>query len=116
MKNNFLPRDKYIQFIHMKKDGVATFSKKLSELIKQRGLSVSQTATRVGMNKTTLHNYCNGVVPRNLESLIKLADFFEISLDHLLNGNEFGGKDVPNILIGDYVVSIRPVKKNNGPA
>ena len=68
----------------MKKSKEIAISKNLNRLMKNKGLTISGTAKKVGMNKATLHNYCNGVVPRNLITLNKLAEFFGISLSELV--------------------------------
>jgi len=61
-----------------------SLAKNLKSLMDERGLSVSATAKSIGMNKTTLHNYCNGVIPRNLVALNNLAQFFGVSFSDLI--------------------------------
>lgn len=58
--------------------------KNLQTMMKERGLSVATLARIIGMNKSTLHNYYNGVIPRNIESLKKLSEYFGIPIDKLL--------------------------------
>jgi len=92
------------------------FSQNVKTLILKKGLSVSQAALSIGMNKTTLHNYCNGVAPRNLESLRRLAKLLEVSVDHLLGEPEKSSAIKIETLTGDYIVSIRPIQRDHGSA
>ena len=102
-----LPDDK-----NMKTPTPFRLAENLSRLLKKKGLSVSQVAMAIEMNKSTLHNYCNGVVPRNIQTLIKIADFFDISLTELL----FGPQVTPEALLraaileGTYELVIRRSK------
>lgn len=56
----------------------------LKALLKKEELSLHKVASKVQINKSSLHNYLNGVVPQGLYSLIKLSHFFNISLDELI--------------------------------
>lgn len=38
----------------------------LKKILATKKLTVTDTAKKVRMHKSTLHGYCNGVVPRNL--------------------------------------------------
>lgn len=96
-------------------------SQQLSKMIKDRGLSISQAALRVGMNKSTLHNYCNGILPRNIDSLLRLAQFLDTTLDQLLlEPQDETDKALPpqcnqsEFIAGEYIVSIRKVRGKNG--
>jgi transcriptional regulator with XRE-family HTH domain len=81
----------------------------LSRLMKKKKVTISQTALSVEMNKSTLHNYCNGVVPRNILSLKKLADFFDVPLSELLFGPQSNPESILRaaILEGTYELIIR---------
>ncbi len=52
--------------------------------MKRKSLTITEVANSVGMNKSTLHNYCNGVVPRNIITLKKLADFLGVPFSDLM--------------------------------
>ncbi len=81
----------------------------LNRLMKKRKVTMSQTALSIEMNKSTLHNYCNGVIPRNVMTLKKLADYFEVGLTELM----FGPQTNPETLLkaalleGTYELIIR---------
>ena len=58
--------------------------KNLSRLIKENGTSLHQLSARLRINKSSLHNYLNGIRPQGLIALIKICDYFEVSLDQLV--------------------------------
>ena len=93
----------------MNTNGTIKLAENLNRLMKRKNLSLSQTAEAIQMNKSTLHNYLNGVVPRNVLTLKKLADFFQIGLTDLL----FGPQITPeaflraSLLEGTYELVIR---------
>lgn len=59
-------------------------AKNLNFLAETRNLTVSNIANQVDMNTSTLHNYFNGVVPRNIIALKRIADLFEVTIDELI--------------------------------
>lgn len=65
-----------------------SFHKHLSQLIRTSGKSQSTVAKHLGINKSVLHNWCNGVQPSGLEGLSKLAEYFGVSLEELLTGRK----------------------------
>lgn len=83
----------------------------LSRLMSSKNLTVTSAARKVGMNKSTLHNYCNGVIPRNLPKIKELADLLEVSLSELLFGQdaELGNINLPDGIEGKFEVTIRRV-------
>lgn len=60
----------------------------LKRMMAAKNLSVTAAARKIGMNKSTLHGYCNGAIPRNLQKLKELADLFEVSLVELIFAHE----------------------------
>ncbi len=88
----------------------------LNQLINQKSLSITMIAREVGMNKSTLHNYCNGVIPRNILSLKKLANFLDISLNDLIFENNLALKTATSSTDVDknsYVMKIYRKKKTD---
>lgn len=75
----------------------------LKRIFAEKDLKVTGTARKVGMHKSTLHGYCNGVVPRNLIQLRNLADFLGISLGELL----FGGAESVVAATNEFAVEGR---------
>lgn len=78
----------------------------LKELRLEHGLKRSELAREIGINSNTLANYEKGARQANYETLIAIADYFNVTLDELLEREEkpdlpraFGGN--PARLNGD---------------
>jgi len=97
---------------HMEINYPIKLAENLNRLMNKRRMTISQTASAVGMNKSTLHNYLNGVVPRNIVTLKKLADLFDLTLSELMFGPEYARESVVRgiILEGVYELVIRRTK------
>lgn len=85
----------------------------LNRLMASQKLTVTSAARKVGMNKSTLHNYCNGVIPRNLPKIKELADLLEVSLSELIFGHESESTNVnlSDGIEGKFEVTIRRVDR-----
>lgn len=59
------------------------FSERLRELRKDKGLTQKQLAEAIGAHERGIRFYESGRLP-DVPSLIKLADFFDVSLDFLV--------------------------------
>lgn len=57
---------------------------RLKELRKKRGLSQLQLAMALDMNQNSVSRYESGVREADYATLIRLADFFDVSIDYLL--------------------------------
>ena len=57
---------------------------RLKEIRKQRGISQLKLAFDLNMNQNTISRYENMEREADYETLIKFADYFNISLDYLL--------------------------------
>ena len=64
------------------------FGKKLFELRKQKGISQEELADKLNISRQTLSKWELGNSTPDMEKLILLSDYFEISLDELVFGNE----------------------------
>jgi len=101
----------------MKSDNEKLFlSQNLQWLIKTQSLTQARVARKIGMNSSTLHGYCNGVIPRHVEGLFRLAQHFNRSLDSLLStdlskADDLQVTDSKNLktIEGRYEVTIRLV-------
>ncbi len=63
-------------------------SKKIKDLREARGLSTEELADRLGFAKSTVWAYESGKKQVSVVHLERLADFFEISVDSLLDRND----------------------------
>ncbi len=57
---------------------------KLKELRQKLNLSQSEVAKKLGMPQTTFYYYEAGRNDPSIETLIKIADFFNVSIDELV--------------------------------
>ncbi len=64
------------------------FSEKMRELRKLRNLSQKMVATQLHVGQTTIANYENGIRQPDLEKLVQIAEFYNVSVDVLLGREE----------------------------
>ena len=62
----------------------ANFAKNLKYLRKKKNISMKELADKVGLSRSALSNYENGNRLPEFESMIKLALYFECSIDELV--------------------------------
>lgn len=60
---------------------------KLRELRVSNNLTQAQLAKILGLSRVNYTRYENNVVRPDYETIVKLADFYDISLDELFNRN-----------------------------
>ena len=65
----------------------------------------SQLADAIGISKSSLMNYCSGRTVPGLDALLKIADYFGVSMDYLLGRTE--EKDISK----DYKIMWNDMKK-----
>lgn len=61
---------------------------RINELLKSEGLNQSKLANGIAVNQSTVCNWLNGKKEPSIESLWKLADFFDVSVDYLIGRKE----------------------------
>lgn len=74
----------------------------LKKLRKNLGLTQEEVATKLCLARSTYRNYENNEREPNIETLIKIADYFDVSLDYLC------GRQNKNLL---FIDSLTPQKK-----
>lgn len=81
--------------------------KLLAKLRKDKGVLQKEVATYLNVTVATISNYEKGVHAPDLNTLIMLADFFDVSTDYLLQRTEYKSSiDTLNRkLSADYTVS-----------
>ncbi|OQW53859.1 MAG: hypothetical protein A4S09_06480 [Proteobacteria bacterium SG_bin7] len=90
-----------------------TLAENLNRLMNERDWSINETARKSGMSKSTLHNFCCGVIPKNIQSLKDLADLFEVSLNDLIAGENRFQKNVIHKFSFDDVYEILVLRKTS---
>lgn len=58
----------------------------LKKLLKENKLSVRKAATEIGIPQATLNSIVNGRIPKRLDYVVKIAAYFNLSLDEMLLG------------------------------
>ncbi|PAE66221.1 transcriptional regulator [Bacillus subtilis] len=64
------------------------FNKKLIALRKSKKLTQEEMASKIGVHRGTYANYERGHRQPDYETLVKIADFFEVTTDYLLRDTE----------------------------
>jgi transcriptional regulator with XRE-family HTH domain len=65
------------------------FSKRLKELRLEKKLLQSQLATELNVDRTTIIKWESGQNQTDFATLIKIADFFDVSIDYLLGRKDY---------------------------
>ncbi|MFR8665397.1 MAG: helix-turn-helix domain-containing protein [Ruthenibacterium sp.] len=60
----------------------------LRELRKQRGLTMKELGEKIGVSESTISLYETGRRSPSYEILLKIAEYFGVSVDYLLRGGE----------------------------
>ncbi len=60
-----------------------TLGERISQLIRDSGLEQKQVAETLGIKKTTFNGYVKNTREPKLETLILIADYFNVSVDYL---------------------------------
>ena len=61
------------------------FFSQFEQLCQKNNISPTAVVQKLGMSKGTITNWKNGVIP-NGETIIRLAEYFNVSTDYLLMG------------------------------
>lgn len=62
------------------------FKEIINQLMQREQLSLHAVAQATKVNKSSLHNYLNGVLPQGLPAMLKLSELFNVTLDELIFG------------------------------
>ena len=65
------------------------FAKRVLELRKEKGLTQNQIAKALNVSQRTISFWEKGERECDLQQLIKIAEFFEVSTDYILGFAEF---------------------------
>lgn len=61
--------------------------KNLKKILTKNRLTLKSLSTEVGIPASTIHGWMNGVPPKNLHEVKKIADFFGLTVDDLCFGS-----------------------------
>lgn len=83
-------------------------SERLKALRKQSGMTLKQLGEQLHLAENTLSQYERGVRTPDVDTLLKMADFYSISVDELIRENDLSTLSVEDI-IKDYTEEIKQV-------
>ena len=69
----------------MEKFDQIKIGKRLKDLRKEKGITQLQLAMELNMSQNTISRYETGERQAGYNELIKIADYFNVSIDYLLN-------------------------------
>lgn len=96
--------EKKITELEKKKDEMSDFQKNLILYRKMSGLTQKELATKLQISPTTLAGYENAGKEPKVSTLIKLADFFGVSVDNLVRETPKNLKDA--LQLRDYLYDV----------
>lgn len=64
------------------------FPEIIEKLSKEKGINKSDLARYLGLTRQSISLYCSGKITPELSTLIKIAEYFEVSLDYLITGDK----------------------------
>ena len=97
---------------------VMQLAKRLRQLVGQHQLTIPELSRHTGVPVNTLHNWLSGQAPRKLEQVKQVAEFFNVTLDDLIFGQEIRIEPtkLPELLMtGQYEIVIRPTTRRREP-
>ncbi|WP_234396838.1 helix-turn-helix domain-containing protein [Bacillus massiliglaciei] len=78
-----------------KKEYRVLFSERLSLLIKYKGLTNAELARAINVSPALITKYITGKASPSYENFIKIADYFNVSMDYLRGrSNSFDGDPI----------------------
>lgn len=67
----------------------------LKELMQEKGIQQQQMAEILNVSRASIYKYQQGKAEPNIETLVKIADYFDVSLDYLC------GRQNKNLIFAD---------------
>ncbi len=64
------------------------FRIQLKMIREEQGLSQSQLAKKLGVSQGTIGNWESGIREPNFDTISKIADYFDVSIDYLITGTQ----------------------------
>lgn len=93
---------------------MAQFGEILAELRQDRGLSQAELAKIIYVTAGTISNYENGIHFPDVEKLIAIANYFQVSTDYLLgrvnsplSPDAFNENIFPHVTTGELIVRLK---------
>lgn len=87
----------------------AVFQTRLRELIKRRGTTITALAKELGISRQAVSQYADGTGQPNIDKLVLIAGYFDVSTDYLSGIAEFERVENENVLARDLGLSEQSV-------
>ena len=78
------------------------FQKRLFDLRRQAGLSQEELANLVGVTRQAVQKWEAGASRPDMDNLVSLAEYFQVSLDYLVTGKEAAPPPAPTVVNNYY--------------
>lgn len=94
-------------YLHLLSEKTMEFGEFLAKLRKEKGYYQKEVAAYLNVTVATISNYEKGVHAPDLDTLIKLADFYDVSTDYLLQRTRYKSsiRTLNKRLSADYTIS-----------
>lgn len=80
----------------------SAFATRLRNLISENNISKNQLSEEIGVSRQAISQYCDGSTIPNADKLLKIAEFFNVSLDYLVGRTENFTTDNELRFVCDY--------------
>lgn len=88
------------------------FAQKLKQLRLSKNMTMSEFGKQIGFSKQTVSRLESGRAEPALYTVVKIADFFNCSLDDLVFGEIFVGTET-HLKLKDFIADISEIEKTN---
>lgn len=78
------------------------FSSRLRKLIKDENISMQTLSSEIGVSRQAISQYCDGSTVPNADKLLKIAEYFNVSIDYLVGRTDTPTTDKDLRFICDY--------------
>lgn len=87
------------------------FTQKLSELMSKNNITAYKINKDVGISKTLVSDYQKGFKKPTIDNLVKVADYFNVSVDYLLGRDEIKKSSTEQVEDDDILEIVAKLKK-----
>lgn len=78
------------------------FSSRLRDLLNKKNISMQALSVEIGVSRQAISQYCDGSTVPNADKLLKIADYFGVSLDYLVGRTDTPTTDMALRAVCDY--------------
>lgn len=66
---------------------------RITDLMEQSGIKAKQLTTELGISNSSFTDWRKGKGSPSLDTVAKISDYFNVSIDYLVRGEEFSSRD-----------------------